>query len=122
MADAAVAAEIRGPASTRGVPRASPADYFVRELSEGVGTIAAAFWPKRRDRAHVRISRANEYRSLLGGRPASNADEANPMLGLSRRPRRYSPPAAYGGMDSASNAGRQWGGARGGLVASVIPF
>ena len=44
-----------------------PADYFVEKLSEGVGTIAAAFWPKP---VIVRMSdfKTNEYAQLLGGR------------------------------------------------------
>ncbi|ALK97182.1 phosphoenolpyruvate synthase [Massilia sp. WF1] len=86
VADAAVAAEIGR--ITRGAP--SPADYFVRELSEGVGTIAAAFWPKP---VIVRMSdfKTNEYASLLGG-AGFEPDEANPMLGF-RGAARYSHPA-----------------------------
>jgi pyruvate,water dikinase len=73
---------------TRGLP--SPADYFVRELSEGVGTIAAAFWPKP---VIVRMSdfKTNEYASLLGG-AAFEPIEANPMLGF-RGAARYAHPA-----------------------------
>jgi pyruvate,water dikinase len=68
----------------------SPADYFVRELSEGVGTIAAAFWPKP---VIVRMSdfKTNEYASLLGG-AAFEPLEANPMLGF-RGASRYAHPA-----------------------------
>ena len=45
---------------------ASPGDYFVQRLSEGVGAIAAAFYPKP---VVVRMSdfKTNEYRSLIGG-------------------------------------------------------
>jgi pyruvate,water dikinase len=73
---------------TRDYP--SPADYFVRELSEGVGTIAAAFWPKP---VIVRMSdfKTNEYASLLGG-TFFEPVEANPMLGF-RGAARYSHPA-----------------------------
>ena len=41
--------------------------FFVERLSEGIGTIAAAFWPKP---VVVRMSdfKTNEYASLLGGR------------------------------------------------------
>jgi pyruvate,water dikinase len=69
---------------------AQPADYFVRQLSEGVGTIAAAFYPKP---VIVRMSdfKTNEYASLLGGRWFEPA-EANPMLGF-RGASRYSHPA-----------------------------
>jgi pyruvate,water dikinase len=69
---------------------AQPADYFVRQLSEGVGTIAAAFYPKP---VIVRMSdfKTNEYASLLGGRWFEPA-EANPMLGF-RGASRYAHPA-----------------------------
>ena len=69
---------------------AKPADYFVRELSEGVGTIAAAFYPKP---VIVRMSdfKTNEYASLLGGR-WFEPSEANPMLGF-RGASRYAHPA-----------------------------
>jgi pyruvate,water dikinase len=54
--------------------------YFVRELAEGVGTIAAAFHPKP---VIVRMSdfKTNEYASLLGGRWFEPQEE-NPMLGF----------------------------------------
>ncbi len=68
----------------------SAADYFVQRLSEGVGTIAAAFYPKP---VVVRMSdfKSNEYASLLGG-SAFEADEANPMIGF-RGASRYTHPA-----------------------------
>lgn len=68
----------------------SPADYFVRELAEGVATIAAAFYPKP---VIVRMSdfKTNEYASLLGGRWFEPL-EANPMIGF-RGASRYSHPA-----------------------------
>ncbi len=69
---------------------ASPADFFVERLSEGVGTIAAAFYPKP---VIVRMSdfKTNEYASLLGGR-WFEPDESNPMLGF-RGASRYTHPA-----------------------------
>ncbi len=69
---------------------ATPADYFVRELAEGVGTIAAAFYPRP---VIVRMSdfKTNEYASLLGGRGFEPA-EANPMIGF-RGASRYAHPA-----------------------------
>jgi len=69
---------------------ASPADYFVQRLSEGVGTIAAAFYPRP---VVVRMSdfKTNEYASLLGG-SIFEATEANPMLGF-RGASRYTHPA-----------------------------
>ncbi len=69
---------------------ASPADYFVQRLAEGVGTIAAAFYPKP---VIVRMSdfKTNEYAGLLGGR-WFEPTEANPMLGF-RGASRYTHPA-----------------------------
>ena len=69
---------------------ATPADFFVRALAEGIGTIAAAFYPKP---VIVRMSdfKTNEYAGLLGGR-AFEAQEANPMLGF-RGASRYTHPA-----------------------------
>ncbi|MEJ2687560.1 MAG: phosphoenolpyruvate synthase, partial [Gammaproteobacteria bacterium] len=68
----------------------SPSDFFVQRLSEGVGTIAAAFHPKP---VVVRMSdfKTNEYASLLGGR-AFEPEEDNPMLGF-RGASRYTHPA-----------------------------
>ncbi len=68
----------------------SPAEFFVRALAEGVGTIAAAFYPKP---VIVRMSdfKSNEYAGLLGGR-WFEAQEANPMLGF-RGASRYAHPA-----------------------------
>jgi pyruvate,water dikinase len=67
-----------------------PTDYFVRELAEGVGTIAAAFYPKP---VIVRLSdfKTNEYASLLGGRWFEPVEE-NPMIGF-RGAARYAHPA-----------------------------
>jgi pyruvate,water dikinase len=69
---------------------AEPVDYFVRTLSEGIGTIAAAFYPKP---VIVRMSdfKTNEYAQLLGGR-GFEPEEANPMLGF-RGAARYAHPA-----------------------------
>jgi pyruvate,water dikinase len=68
----------------------TPADFFIQKLSEGVGTIAAAFYPKP---VIVRLSdfKTNEYASLLGG-AAFEPKEENPMLGF-RGASRYSHPA-----------------------------
>ncbi|MGB4468033.1 MAG: phosphoenolpyruvate synthase [Azovibrio sp.] len=59
---------------------ASPVDFFVEKLAEGVATIAAAFWPKP---VIVRLSdfKSNEYRKLLGGE-LYEPEEENPMLGF----------------------------------------
>jgi pyruvate,water dikinase len=68
----------------------SPAEYFIRHLAEGVGTIAAAFYPKP---VIVRMSdfKTNEYASLLGGR-GFEPHEENPMIGF-RGAARYTHPA-----------------------------
>ena len=66
------------------------ASYFVERLAEGVGTIAAAFWPRP---VIVRLSdfKSNEYAALLGGR-AFEPHEENPMIGF-RGAARYIHPA-----------------------------
>ncbi len=66
------------------------ADFFVERLSEGIGTIAAAFWPKP---VVVRMSdfKSNEYASLVGG-TAFEPEESNPMIGF-RGASRYAHPA-----------------------------
>ena len=57
-----------------------PRAFFVEKLSEGVATIAAAFWPKP---VIVRLSdfKSNEYKKLTGG-ARYEPDEENPMLGF----------------------------------------
>lgn len=64
------------------------ADYFVEKLSEGVGTIAAAFFPRP---VVVRLSdfKSNEYANLIGGREFE-LEESNPMLGFRGASRYYS--------------------------------
>ncbi|HWQ45192.1 MAG TPA: phosphoenolpyruvate synthase [Methanosarcina barkeri] len=55
-------------------------EYFVEQLAQGVGTIAAAFYPKP---VVVRMSdfKTNEYASLLGG-SYFEMEESNPMIGF----------------------------------------
>ncbi|HJT95479.1 MAG TPA: phosphoenolpyruvate synthase [Mycobacterium sp.] len=69
--------------------------FFVQRLSEGIGTIAAAFWPKP---VVVRMSdfKSNEYASLLGGADFE-LQESNPMLGF-RGASRYAHPAYADGF------------------------
>tara|TARA_R110002167_G_scaffold51425_10_gene148839 strand:+ start:6801 stop:9239 length:2439 start_codon:yes stop_codon:yes gene_type:complete len=69
---------------------ADPVDFFVKTLSEGVATIAAAVYPKP---CVVRLSdfKSNEYATLLGGAPFEPV-ESNPMIGF-RGASRYSHPA-----------------------------
>jgi pyruvate, water dikinase len=63
--------------------------FFVEKLAEGVGTIAAAFYPKD---VIVRMSdfKSNEYASLVGG-AAFEPKEENPMIGFRGASRYYSP-------------------------------
>jgi pyruvate,water dikinase len=69
---------------------ADGSEYFVERLSEGLGTIAAAFHPRP---VVVRMSdfKTNEYASLLGGADFEPLEE-NPMLGF-RGASRYAHPA-----------------------------
>jgi pyruvate,water dikinase len=73
----------------------SGAAYFVDKLAEGVGTIAAAFYPRP---VIVRMSdfKTNEYASLLGG-SQFEPREANPMIGF-RGASRYAHPAYRAGF------------------------
>ena len=61
--------------------------FFVDELARGVGTIAAAFYPKD---VIVRMSdfKSNEYASLIGGR-MYEPEEDNPMIGWRGASRYY---------------------------------
>ena len=59
---------------------ASPKQFYIDKLAEGIATIAAAFWPKK---VIVRLSdfKSNEYKKLIGG-SRYEPDEENPMLGF----------------------------------------
>lgn len=72
-----------------------PADFFVERLSEGIGTIVAAFHPRP---VIVRLSdfKTNEYARLLGG-AGFEPREDNPMLGF-RGAARYAHPAYADGF------------------------
>lgn len=67
-----------------------PSNYFIEKLSQGVATIAAAFYPKP---VIVRMSdfKTNEYASLIGGKIFEYKEE-NPMIGF-RGASRYSHPS-----------------------------
>ncbi|MBS1914140.1 MAG: phosphoenolpyruvate synthase [Bacteroidetes bacterium] len=71
-----------------------PAEYFIERLAEGIGRIAAAFYPKP---VIVRMSdfKTNEYARLLGGAEFEPAEE-NPMLGFRGASRYYDPRYAEG--------------------------
>jgi pyruvate,water dikinase len=59
---------------------ASPVDFYIDKLVEGISTLAAAFYPKK---VIVRLSdfKSNEYANLIGG-TLYEPDEENPMLGF----------------------------------------
>ena len=65
------------------------AEFFIAKLAQGIGTIAAAFYPKP---VIVRLSdfKSNEYANLLGGRQFEPKEE-NPMLGWRGASRYYDP-------------------------------
>jgi len=90
-----VSAEVRQQIAARAQGAASPHEYFVRTLAEGVGTIAAAFYPKP---VIIRLSdfKTNEYAALLGG-SVFEPHEANPMIGF-RGAARYAHPAYADGF------------------------
>ena len=69
-------------------------EFFIRRFSEGVGRIAAAFYPKP---VIVRTSdfKTNEYARLLGGKEFE-PEEENPMLGFRGASRYYDPRYADG--------------------------
>ncbi|CAM3001624.1 phosphoenolpyruvate synthase [Legionella worsleiensis] len=62
------------------VAYASPVEFYIERLKEGIATIAAAFYPKP---VIVRLSdfKSNEYANLVGGR-LYEPHEENPMLGF----------------------------------------
>ena len=97
-----------------------PGDYFVEKLAEGVGMIAAAFWPND---VIVRLSdfKTNEYAGLLGG-AAFEPREDNPMLGF-RGASRYYDPRYREGFDLECHALRK---VRDGMglrnVKLMVPF
>lgn len=63
--------------------------FFIDKLSQGIATIAAAFYPKD---VIVRMSdfKTNEYAQLLGGKDFEPLEE-NPMLGFRGASRYYNP-------------------------------
>ncbi len=85
-----IAPAARAAIAARAGADASPREFFIRALSEGIGTIAAAFFPRP---VIVRLSdfKTNEYAALIGG-AAFEPVEANPMLGF-RGAARYAHPA-----------------------------
>jgi pyruvate,water dikinase len=72
--------EVRDAASKRIAGYASPVDFYIDKLVEGISTLAAAFHPEK---VIVRLSdfKSNEYANLIGGK-LYEPDEENPMLGF----------------------------------------
>lgn len=72
--------ELQRSISKRIAGYASPVDFYVDKLVEGISTLAAAFYPKK---VIVRLSdfKSNEYGNLIGGKLYEPAEE-NPMLGF----------------------------------------
>jgi len=68
---------------------ASPREFFIERLASGIGTIAAAFFPRP---VIVRLSdfKTNEYAGLLGGTDFEPV-EHNPMIGWRGASRYYDP-------------------------------
>lgn len=73
-------ADTRASVESRIAGYASPADFYVEKIVEGVASIAAAFYPKP---VIVRMSdfKSNEYAHLIGGTQYEPTEE-NPMIGF----------------------------------------
>jgi pyruvate,water dikinase len=77
---ASLAPELKAQVARQSRGYADPVRFYVEKITEGVATIAAAFWPKK---VIVRLSdfKSNEYRNLIGGTKYEPTEE-NPMLGF----------------------------------------
>jgi pyruvate,water dikinase len=75
-----LAKDVQQQIASRAAGYISPRDFYINRLAEGVGTIAAAFYPKP---VIARMSdfKSNEYAALLGGEGFEPKEE-NPMLGF----------------------------------------
>ena len=84
--------ELKAQIAERTAGYASPTEFYVAKIVEGVATIAAAFAPKK---VIVRLSdfKSNEYSNLLGG-ARYEPHEENPMIGF-RGASRYIAPEFY---------------------------
>jgi pyruvate,water dikinase len=73
-------ADLKAVISERIAGYASPVDFYVDKLAEGIATLAAAFSPKK---VIVRMSdfKSNEYANLIGGQ-LYEPHEENPMIGF----------------------------------------
>jgi pyruvate, water dikinase len=76
----AMPAAVQATIKSRARGYASPKQFYIDKVAEGVATIAAAFYPKP---VIVRTSdfKSNEYKKLVGG-DIYEPDEENPMIGF----------------------------------------
>jgi pyruvate,water dikinase len=75
-----LAADLKAQLEARCAGYASPVEFYVEKMAEGIATLAAAFAPKP---VILRFSdfKSNEYSSLLGGTQYEPTEE-NPMIGF----------------------------------------
>ncbi len=75
-----LSAELQAEIRTMMVGYDDPVEFYIGKLTEGISTLAAAFWPKP---VIVRLSdfKSNEYANLIGG-DIYEPHEENPMLGF----------------------------------------
>lgn len=80
LAFESLSAQVKEKILTKSAGYASPTAFYVQKLSEGISTLAAAFYPKK---VIVRFSdfKSNEYANLLGGKDFEPVEE-NPMIGF----------------------------------------
>lgn len=73
-------ADLKAQVEAKSSGYATPVDFYIDKLTEGVATLAAAFFPKP---VIVRFSdfKSNEYSSLIGGKEYEPVEE-NPMIGF----------------------------------------
>ncbi|MGF1684864.1 phosphoenolpyruvate synthase [Photobacterium makurazakiensis] len=81
--------ELKAEIDQRIIGYSDPVEFYIEKLTEGISTLASAFWPKR---VIVRMSdfKSNEYRNLVGGVNFEPTEE-NPMLGFRGASRYISP-------------------------------
>jgi pyruvate, water dikinase len=80
LAFESLSAQVKEKILTKSAGYADPTAFYVQKLSEGISTLAAAFYPKK---VIVRFSdfKSNEYANLLGGKEFEPVEE-NPMIGF----------------------------------------
>ena len=76
----ALPADLKAQIAPRVAAYASPRDFYIAKLAEGISTLAAAFAPNT---VIVRMSdfKSNEYANLIGG-TRYEPEEENPMIGF----------------------------------------